>query len=495
MRSRREEIREDTHRRLRHRRHVTPDAARRRKSAGLFIVGALLAFGAAAQDEAHNVRRIGFHDLAGRSAYQPTIKRQGERWIAYVGSHGGRSVNPLTGAMEENGTSILDVTDPRAPRLLFHIPGERGREVPGRETGGAQMARVCAGDELPKGERGKTYLLRTFGDSHDEVWDVTTPERPVLLVRFGQFTSTHKNEWECSTGIAYLPASHEAYRATRVTHIYDLSHPAKPVFIRAFGLADQLKSASGYQPGQIHGPISGWPSKDRVYFGYGTNARGVAQIVERTKLLNGPREPTPESLRFPEVARLDLPRFMGAHTTFPLLGVEIADLRPAEKKVRDFLVIVNENNVTVCNEPRQMAYFVDITDEQRPLGVASYDVLESTGNFCGRGGRFGAHASHENLTPIYYRRLMFFSWFNAGVRVVDVRNPYRPREVGYFIPARTEKTDLRCADEEKKTGCVPVIQINNVEADDRGYIYAVDRANSGLFVLELTGEAHAIANF
>jgi len=42
---------------------------------------------------------------------------------------------------------------------------------------------------------------------------------------------------------------------------------------------------------------------------------------------------------------------------------------------------------------------------------------------------------------------------------------------------------------------VPVIQINNVEVDDRGYLYAVDRANSGLFVLELTGEARAIANF
>ena len=171
------------------------------------------------------------------------------------------------------------------------------------------------------------------------------------------------------------------------------------------------------------------------------------------------------------------------------------DFRPAEKRLRDFLVLVNENNTTVCNEPRQMAYFVDITDERRPFGVANYDVLESSGDFCSRGGRFGAHASHENRTPIYYKRLMFFSWFNAGVRVVDVRNPYRPREVGYYIPARTERTDLRCADEEKKTGCVPVIQINNVEVDDRGYLYAVDRANSGLFVLELTGEARAIANF
>ena len=122
------------------------------------------------------------------------------------------------------------------------------------------------------------------------------------------------------------------------------------------------------------------------------------KIVDRTKLLTGPREPTAENLRFPEVARIDLPEFMGAHTTFPLLAVEVADFRPAEKKVRDFLVIVNENNVTVCNEPRQMVYFVDITDEKRPLGVASYDALESSGNFCARGGRFGAHASHENAS-------------------------------------------------------------------------------------------------
>src|SRR4051812_5704337 len=71
-------------------------------------------------EEARNVRLVGVHDLAARSAYQPTIRRQGERWIAYVGHHGGRMVNPLNGRLEENGTSILDVTDPAAPRLLAH---------------------------------------------------------------------------------------------------------------------------------------------------------------------------------------------------------------------------------------------------------------------------------------------------------------------------------------------------------------------------------------
>jgi hypothetical protein len=34
---------------------------------------------------------------------------------------------------------------------------------------------------------------------------------------------------------------------------------------------------------------------------------------------------------------------------------------------------------------------------------------------------------------------------------------------------------------------------NNVEVDDRGYVYAADRFHTGLHILELTGEPRAIA--
>jgi len=37
-----------------------------------------------------------------------------------------------------------------------------------------------------------------------------------------------------------------------------------------------------------------------------------------------------------------------------------------------------------------------------------------------------------------------------------------------------------------------VIQTNNVATDDRGYIYIVDRANTGLHILQLTGDALGI---
>jgi hypothetical protein len=109
---------------------------------------------AASAPEARDMVLVGHHDLQARSAYQPLVREQNGRWIAYIGHHGGtensaKPLNPLTGNPEFNGTSILDVTDPRAPRYLAHIPGEEGLG----ESGGAQMVRVCAGRELPKARR------------------------------------------------------------------------------------------------------------------------------------------------------------------------------------------------------------------------------------------------------------------------------------------------------------------------------------------------------
>jgi hypothetical protein len=139
---------------------------------------------------------------------------------------------------------------------------------------------------------------------------------------------------------------------------------------------------------------------------------------------------------------------------------------------------------------------VDVTVERFPASVATWGVSEASGGFCARGGRFGTHASNENTTPIYYKRLMFFSHFNAGVRAVDIRDPYHLKEVAYYIPAITKNTDKRCIKlEGGEERCKVAIQTNNVEVDDRGYIYAVDRANTGMHILELTGAARKIAKF
>src|ERR1700728_4948719 len=191
----------------------------------------------------------GFNDNQARPIYQPLVVDQNGREILYLGNLTGNLLNPLTGKVEPNGTSIIDVTDVKHTKFLFHIPGPSG-DI---SNAGSQMVRVCSGSVLPHGEKGKWYLLRAFGnvgpDESHQIWDVTDPAAPKFIVTIvSGLSNTHKSWWECDTGIAYLVAGSKSdgwhqSGSTQHLYIYDLSNPATPVFIRQFGLVGQQPTA------------------------------------------------------------------------------------------------------------------------------------------------------------------------------------------------------------------------------------------------------------
>ena len=143
------------------------------------------------------------------------------------------------------------------------------------------MTRVCDGKDLPKGDPSAVYLLRTFGGAAHEIWNVADPANPKLIIRLEGLKDTHKSWWECNTGIAFLVSGAPNWRVRRMTEVYDLSDPAKPVKIREFGLPGQEPGSTGTVPTEFHGMISTGPASNRVYFGYGTNKGGILQIVDR----------------------------------------------------------------------------------------------------------------------------------------------------------------------------------------------------------------------
>jgi hypothetical protein len=59
------------------------------------------------EPEALNMRLVGYGDLQARSAYQPTIQKQGQRWIAYVGHHGDQKLDSLSGRVEHSGWVLV----------------------------------------------------------------------------------------------------------------------------------------------------------------------------------------------------------------------------------------------------------------------------------------------------------------------------------------------------------------------------------------------------
>jgi len=479
--------------------------------------------------EQKNMRRVGHTDLQGRPAYQPnTIVYPDGRTIAFVGTHGGSKPNPLNGgAVEFNGTMIVDVTRPNQPIEKFHIP------VP-VSGGQAQMARMCLGSELPGGTPGHVYLMRNVQGSSAagyEVWDVTNVTGPVLVGAIRGLSSTHKNYWECQTGIAYLPGSvaAQAWRQPQSMIIVDWSNPASPVYLRTHGLPGAQPTGTGPIPPSLHGAISGREHPNasgrlargattsdiignRVYAAWGVGDDGVLQVLDRSKLLPPPygtfvgdkNNPTNEQLNSAQTSILYMSPDQGGHTSMPVFGMAPKSYEDfTEFKVRDIVILASEATSDLCKEAPHWAFLVDVSVEnsitsppgtrveqnpwQGPMVLSTMSVDPRSGekyprgNYCKRGARFGVHSSEENFRNPFYARLTFLAYFTGGIRIWDIRDPQAPQEVGFYVPVANQNTTA--------TGYMT----NNVEVDNRGFVYAVDRNGSGLDILRVTGRAKRVA--
>lgn len=449
--------------------------------------------------EGWNMRLLSHHDLDGRAAYQPTIHRYGDRYILFVGHHEGVHVNSLNGKKETNGTSIVDVTNPAKPVYLVHVPPTGASEE-------VQHAQVCDGKDLGAADPKKVYLLRTNGQESQEMWDVTDPAAPAFIttvfvtgkdaVRGSR--QTHKGFWDCRTGLGFLMSSVDQWRSPRVMQVYDFNNPAKPVHIRDYNLWENAPGSTAARAGG-NGAHQAVLVGKRVFVAYGMNNGGVVQILDLDKLIKGipgsadPFAPTRENLEYPQVVRINMPTFWGGHTAKPIYGMKIPgweDFR--QNNTRDVMVLVSEQTQEMCAGTMHPVFFVDITQEDKPFGFASWQVPEEPGDFCNQGGRFGPHSPHDSFNPAFLDKLLIVAYFNAGVRAVDIRNPYSPHEVGYYIPAVTGKTQEICDERDGKKICKTAIQTNNAEIDDRGYVYTLDRSGTGLHIIELTGEPRQI---
>ena len=78
-------------------------------------------------------------------------------------------------------------------------------------------------------------------------------------------------------------------------------------------------------------------------------------------------------------------------------------------------------------------------------------------------------------------------------------NEGRGQAVITVLPAHNDATPANLSQQDLaikvdgKDRCKVAIQTNNLETDERGYIYIVDRANTGMHILELTPDAKKAA--
>ena len=312
-----------------------------------------------------------------RSAYQPIVHQQGGRWIAYVGHHGGKAHEPAHRA--RGGQRHLDRRRHRSARAALPRAHSR-RAGRGRSRRRADGARV---QRRRPAEGGQVEGLPAAQLRQPGARDLGRHQRR-RSPRASPWSSTSSRTRTRAGGSA-TPASPtsspgvEGWRTRRMTQVYDLSDPAQPV------LHPQLR------PGR---PAA---RRDRRRCRPSCTARSPpARRATASTSATAPTSPaccrssTARSCSPGRTSRRrrtcsrrrsaasTSPSTNGAHTALPVLGMELAEFakdKGADR--RDFVVRRRRVARQRMPEPRQMVFVVDITDEKKPVGVATFNVPEN----------------------------------------------------------------------------------------------------------------------
>jgi hypothetical protein len=396
------------------------------------------------------MRIVGHSDLSGRG--------NGGEGLALREYPGGRRILFLAHEAGPICFSVVDVTDVANPRVVTQV-----------ETVSPEIR--CNSLGLSGTTLAVAHQTARAGLAHAgmRVYDVFSPEKP-REIAFFDTSGPHSRGvhflWFVDGEYAYLATGAADFVPTHPNDdqflmIVDLREPNQPREVGRYWMPGtrkgdseppppRLKLDSGYR---LHSAFTLAERADRVYAGWIDGGIVILDIQDRAR----PKLVARRSWYPPEVGF--------THTAHALLDRGV--LMVSEEAVRDR-----------CEDWPKRIWTVDLASESDPRPIAPFPAPSNLEELCGRGGRFGAHNIHVNRPGPYSRRLtetVVGSFFNGGVRIYSIADPHRPEEIGFLIPP---------APAGNASG---TIQINDVYVDEKGFIYADDRATGGLYVLEYTG--------
>jgi hypothetical protein len=318
------------------------------------------------------------------------------------------------------GTTVLDVSDAERPQIVDQWPAPAGTHT--------HKVQVADGLLLVNEERFQKADEWTAGMV---VYDVREPLAPRRIGRLaGDGDGVHRIVW---TGGRYAHASFTPEgEADRIWGVFDLSDPTTPREAARWKLDEEQPEGKRYAA--HHALLEG----DVAYLGYGD--AGLVALDVRD--LTSPRK----------LWRVGWDAG-GTHTCLPLEG-------------RGLVVVTDEQMTDGPHAPERLVRIVDVR-ERRVVSV----LPSPRGDFAEEPTRFGPHNLHENRAGSYRSTsLVFATYFNAGLRVYDVREPERPEEVASWVPEQEAP------------------QSNDLWVEESGRVWLTDRFSGGLYCLEPEGE-------
>jgi hypothetical protein len=380
----------------------------------------------------------------------------GGEGIALHAKNGRRTLFIAHESAPRNFTAV-DVTDPRHLKVIATV------DLPHAKVRSNSLS--ITGDIMAVAYQVAEPGLTPAGM---ELFDISDPAQPRSIGFFDTSGPTSRGAhyvWFVDGQYAYLSTGMPDFVPThplddQIPVIVDVSDPTRPREVGRWWLPGTRQGDDAPPPvrhtrfdsGFKAHNVNVYPQRpDRCYVGYLDAGVIILDVSDKSR----PRL----------VSRLDYhPPMVGfTHTVLPLFS-------------RNLLAVTDESVRNQAEDYPKMLWFMDMSEETNPtiLSTAPLPPVEEWGN---RGGRYGAHNIHENLpqaTSWYSEEIIVGAFFNCGIRAYDIRNPFRPEEVGSFVPPGPEGSPAGA------------IQMNDLHIDENGIIYAIDRFKGGLYTIEFT---------
>jgi hypothetical protein len=408
-------------------------------------------------DFARNMKLIGHSDQGGRPDGVQLMVNKG-----YV----------FTGHMFSKGFSVIDVRDPRQPKPATYIAAPPNTWNIHLQTHEDLLLVVNARDMFaaPEFQDESVYYKGALGEKVGtadavqaaerdwtagmSVFDIANPEEPRKIGFMPiEGVGIHRI-WYVGGRWAYVSVLLDGF-TDYIFMTVDMSDPTKPTEAGRYWLPG-MNTAAGETPdweptrrnGLHHAIVHG----DTAYGAWRDAGLVMIDVADRIapKLITH-RNWSP-------------PFGGGTHNCLPLPD-------------RELLVVLDESVLDNCEDGIKYIWMFDIREPTNPVSISTFPTPAEV-DYPNKGAHFGPHNIYENRPDgLVSSDTIFATYQNAGIRVFDISDAFRPEEVAVFVPPAPKQMVDHRPNRSK------VIQSCDVWASADGLVYSNDY-NGGLYILE-----------
>ncbi len=402
-------------------------------------------------ESAHKLRFLSYSDQGGRPDGCQIMVAKDHAYVCHVFS---------------GGLTVIDVSDPRRPTPVNFLPVHPASWSIHCQTHGDLLlvveefnfysvynseksyygGSISGADSSAFGRRGRDYSAGL------RVYDISDPANPRSIGFLEVEGLGLHRVWWVGDRYAYASAFLDGY-TDHVMIVIDLADPARPTEVGRWWL-----------PGMWHagGEQAGW--KGRVALHHAVVTDDVAYGCWRDG-----------GLTILDVKDKAHPKLIAHRNWYPPFAGGTHSALPLHD--RGLVVVADEAVQNIDVEPLKYTWVVDIRAPDNPVTIATMPV-PSERDYVAKAGHFGPHNLWENRPEGYQSsRFIFATYQNAGLRVFDIQNPFRPEEVGWFVPTMPSRMM------DTRPDIVPQLHSADVYVRKDGLTFLTD-FNAGMYIVE-----------